>query len=45
MPEPMPTSASQSVLCQYGVWTSSVVMAASAAALTSIPSADSVREP
>src|SRR3954466_15676593 len=45
MPEPMPTSASHSVLCQYGVSTSSVVIAARPMALTSMPSAASAREP
>ena len=45
MPEPAPTANSHSALCQYGERTPSVVIAASPAALSSIPSAASAREP
>ena len=45
MPEPAPTISSQRALCQLGVWTCSVVIAARPAALTSIPSAARPREP
>ena len=45
MPEPIPTSSSQSELCQYGESTCSVVISASAIALTTIPSEASTREP
>ena len=45
MPEPTPTMKSHSTLCQYGECGWSVVMRASAAALTSIPIAASAREP
>src|SRR5205085_3699847 len=44
-PEPTPTTSSHSELCQYGEWACSVVIAASPAALTSMPSAASVRDP
>ena len=45
MPEPMPTSSSHRLLCQYGESTPSVVIAASPTADTTMPRAASVREP
>jgi hypothetical protein len=45
MPEPMPTSASHSMLCPYGLSTPSVVISASPAAETTMPIAASLREP
>jgi hypothetical protein len=45
IPEPTPTISSHRPLSQYGVCTCSVVIAARPAALTSMPSAASPREP
>ena len=45
MPDPIPTIVSHRHPSQYGVWTSSVVIAARPTALTSIPPADSARDP
>ena len=44
-PEPIPTTSSHSELCQYGEWACSMVIAASPAALTSMPDAASARDP